>query len=452
MNKSPETFDNTQGPGQISPGQREDASCSDSYLQKKYMDILQNISEGYYETDIQGNLEFFNESLCRILGYHTIDLAGMNYRTFTIGDDHHRVFETFNSVYTSGKGVELFEWNIKRKDGKIRHVEASAFPIINAPGIITGFRGIIKDVTKRKMAEDALKKRDEEYRHLVENSSMIIFSTDTDLNVTSVNPVIQHKLGFIEEDMKGNSIRDILYRDPADINNIISGTFTQHVEEVLLHNGKDVRFKAVCRHKYLNEPVTLQFKIDPIVTDNTITGIIGFASYPSEDPLQEYASEYHAVYEIENKLTIVEEISHRLTRDLFRHLSVDQVNMVRLGLRETIINAIEHGNFEITFDEKSEAKYFSAYINLIAERRMLPGHAGKKVFIDYHLTPERVRYIIRDQGNGFSYNDFLNTTQQKTDEIPIHHGRGIALTLKSFDTVHYNDQGNEVTLIKFFNT
>jgi PAS domain S-box-containing protein len=444
-------FHSTGENPQRSPLEQVSESNNDFMLQKKYMDILQNISEGYYETDIRGNLTFFNESLSRILGYHKIDLTGMNYRTFTIGDDRHRVFETFNSVYTSGKGFELFVWNIKRRDGEIRYVEASAFPIITAPGIITGFRGIIKDVTKRKKAEDALKKRDEEYRHLVENSSMIIFSTDTGLNVTSVNPVIQLKLGFIEEDIQGKSIKEILYRDPADGNNIISGTFTQHVEEVLLHNGKDVRFKAVCRHKYLNEPVILQFKIDPIVTDDTITGIIGFASYPSEDPLQEYATEYHAVYEIENKLTIVEEISHRLTRDLFRYLSIDQVNMVRLGVREIIINAIEHGNFEISFEEKSEAKYFSAYINLIAERRMRPDHASKKVFIDYHLTPERVRYIIRDQGNGFRYNDFLNATQQKPDAILLHHGRGIALTLKSFDTVRYNDSGNEVTLVRFFN-
>jgi len=450
LNKSPDISHFTDESRHASPLQQHHESGNDILLQKKYMDILQNISEGYYETDLHGNLTFFNDSLCRILGYDKNDLTGMNYKTFTVGNDHHNVFEAFHNVYTSGKGIELFEWNIKRKNGLIRHVEASAFPIITADGAVRGFSGIIKDVTKRKNAENALKQRNEEYRHLVENSSYIIFSVDTDLNVTSVNPIIQHKLGFIEEDMKGKSIKDILYRDPEDINNIIAGTFVQNFEMVLFHEMKDIQFKAVCRHKYLNEPVTLQFKIDPIITDNRVTGIIGFASHPSEDPLQEYATEYHVIYEIENKLIIAEEISHRLTRDLFNHLPMEQINMVRLGVREMLINAIEHGNLEITFDEKSEAKYFSAYIGLISERRLLPEHTGKKVFIDYHLTRDRVQYIIRDRGKGFNYPDFLNTSNRPEDTVLLHHGRGIAMTMKSFDAVSYNKAGNEVTLIKYF--
>lgn len=441
----------SKSPGHDSSLKDISGAQGDDTLEKKYMDILQNISEGYYETDLHGNLTFFNESLCGILGYNQNELTGMNYRTFTTGNDQQHVFRAFNAVYTSGKGIEFFEWDIKRKNGKIRHVEASAFPITTADGTASGFRGIIKDVTLRKNAEHALKKRNEEYRLLVENASYIIFSADTDLNVTSVNPIIQQKLGFLEEDIKGKSIKEILYRDPADINNIIYGTFTQNMEQVLFEGKKDVRFKSICRHKYLNEPVTLQFKIDPIITDNIITGIIGFASHPSEDPLQEYVSESHTVYAIENKLTVVEEISHRLTRDLFRHLAVDQVNLVRLGVREMIINAIEHGNLEISFDEKSEAKYFSAYIDLITERRTLHSHIAKKVFIDYHLNNERVRYIIRDQGAGFNYNEFLNGGRDTPEAAILHHGRGIAFTLQSFDTVRYNTRGNEVTLIKFFN-
>ena len=47
--------------------------------EEKYRSVLENIEEGYYETDLAGNFTFSNASLCRIFGYSENQLMGMNY-------------------------------------------------------------------------------------------------------------------------------------------------------------------------------------------------------------------------------------------------------------------------------------------------------------------------------------------------------------------------------------
>ena len=49
----------------------------------KYRNIIESIEEGYFETDLRGNLTFFNGALCRILGYEAEELRGKNTRKFT---------------------------------------------------------------------------------------------------------------------------------------------------------------------------------------------------------------------------------------------------------------------------------------------------------------------------------------------------------------------------------
>jgi PAS domain S-box-containing protein len=130
--------------------------------EEKYRTILETIQEGYYEVDLAGNLTFANDSLARLLGYELPELARMNYRRYTDEPYSRAVFETFNHVYRTGQLVESFGWEILRKDGERRYAEASAGPVENADGEIVGFRGIVRDVTPRRRAEEKLKERSHE--------------------------------------------------------------------------------------------------------------------------------------------------------------------------------------------------------------------------------------------------------------------------------------------------
>jgi diguanylate cyclase (GGDEF)-like protein/PAS domain S-box-containing protein len=124
--------------------------------EERYRTILENIQEGYFEVDLVGNLTFFNDSLCRISGYSQEELLGMNDRQYTNKETSKKVFQTFNKVYNTGEPTEGFDWQIIRKDGTKRYIEASVALQKDSSDKPTGFRGIVRDVTERKQIEQQI--------------------------------------------------------------------------------------------------------------------------------------------------------------------------------------------------------------------------------------------------------------------------------------------------------
>lgn len=132
--------------------------------ESKYRSILESMEEGYYEVDIKGKLQFFNDSFLEIVGYDRQELMGANYRLVTEDEQAKKVFRAFNNVYVSHKSSKEFEWQIIRKDKAKRYLEASVSLITNPEGLPMGFKGVVRDVTDRNLAEESLKKAYEELK------------------------------------------------------------------------------------------------------------------------------------------------------------------------------------------------------------------------------------------------------------------------------------------------
>lgn len=154
-------------------GERVQAEEKVRESEEKYRSILESMEEGYYELDTSGNLQFFNQAFNRIIGYERQELIGQNYRDFSDPKDVGKIFKAFNNVYVSHRPSKEFEWQILRKDGEKRHLEASVSLIKNAEGLAKGFQGIIRDVTDRILAEESLK---EAYQELKRTQAQLVQS------------------------------------------------------------------------------------------------------------------------------------------------------------------------------------------------------------------------------------------------------------------------------------
>ncbi len=121
--------------------------------EERYRTILENIEDGYYEVDLPGNFTFFNDSLCRMLGYSRDELIGMGNDRYTDQENRKKLFQAFNSVYRTGEPVKEFDWEVIRKDGRKVYGEVSVSLIRSSTGQPIGFRGIARDITERKRAE-----------------------------------------------------------------------------------------------------------------------------------------------------------------------------------------------------------------------------------------------------------------------------------------------------------
>jgi PAS domain S-box-containing protein len=182
--------------------------------EEKYRTILENIEEGYYEVDLKGNVTFCNDYLCKIMGYPREELLGTNNRRYTDPVSAKHVFETFNRVYRTGIPSESLDWQLTRKDGSKRTVEISVALSKDANGAPVGFRGILRDVTEEKLADEALRVSEEKYRQLVNHAPAGLYEVDfIQRRFVTVNDVMCEYTGYTKEELLSMSPFDILVEE-----------------------------------------------------------------------------------------------------------------------------------------------------------------------------------------------------------------------------------------------
>ncbi len=123
---------------------------------------------------------------------------------------------------------------------------------------------------------------------------------------------------------------------------------------------------------------------------------------------------------------------------------------LELGLSEIIINAIEHGNLEISFDEKVETLKdgMDALERLRGSRRGNPDLGRRKVMIESFVGGGSIFWTITDEGGGFDFEKLLDPNETCNLETPC--GRGIFLARMQFDSLEFSKSGCRVRLGKRF--
>lgn len=172
------------------------------HSEERYRTVLEDMEEAYYELDIAGNYIFFNDALPRLLGYTSEELMGMHYKSYVPSEDVERVFRAFNNVYRTGEPLTAFPMERIRKDGTRIFTETSGFPLRNNEGEIIGFRGVIRDITERKQAE-------EEYQTIIRTAMDGFWLTDMRGHFLDVNEAYCKLIGYSRDELLGMSISDI---------------------------------------------------------------------------------------------------------------------------------------------------------------------------------------------------------------------------------------------------
>lgn len=113
-----------------------------------------------------------------------------------------------------------------------------------------------------------------------------------------------------------------------------------------------------------------------------------------------------------------------------------------VGLWELFINAIEHGNLEISYEEKSELLASQTLNELTAQRLTDEKFKNHYVRVSFIIKEGNISFDIKDDGKGFCWEPFLSIDDARILEK---NGRGIALAYAvSFDELTYIEQGNRI--------
>lgn len=177
--------------------------------EERYRTILDEIEDGYHEVDLKGNFTFVNYSFCRILGYEEKELIGRNYRDFAADDEQaDRVYGLYNQMFRTGTPIKRAEWDIMTKEGARRTVEFFASLMRNEAGHRTAFRGIVRDVTDRRHAE-------EQYRTIA-NSSQTGFYIIKGGRMCFANPHIPRYSGYTDDELIGTKILNFVHPEDRE--------------------------------------------------------------------------------------------------------------------------------------------------------------------------------------------------------------------------------------------
>jgi diguanylate cyclase (GGDEF)-like protein/PAS domain S-box-containing protein len=202
--------------------------------EEKYRTILENIQEGYYEIDLKGNYTFFNDALCEIHGYSKEELMGMNYRRYMNKETAKKAFLVFNNIYKTGSSLKDMDWQIIRKDGSNRHIDITASLIVDSLNNVSGFRGILRDITERMQMEQKLRAEQQRFKALADQSSDIIVIINRKGNIIYENRSLEEVLGYKPEERIGANALDHVHPDDKEFNsNFFKVIFTNTNESPL---------------------------------------------------------------------------------------------------------------------------------------------------------------------------------------------------------------------------
>jgi CheY-like chemotaxis protein len=153
-----------------------------------------------------------------------------------------------------------------------------------------------------------------------------------------------------------------------------------------------------------------------------------------------------ARFELDNDVGHIPALLDQLEASLARMDLFDRTEWMRIGvaLREALVNAIYHGNLELTSTllEEDEAKF----ARLAKERPRQTAFASRRVYVSACETRREATYVIRDEGSGFDPASLPDPTDPAN--LDRRTGRGLFLIRTFMDEVRHNSAGNEITLVK----
>jgi FixJ family two-component response regulator/anti-sigma regulatory factor (Ser/Thr protein kinase) len=167
---------------------------------------------------------------------------------------------------------------------------------------------------------------------------------------------------------------------------------------------------------------------------------------PSNLPSAAHLVERVWTYELTNERAAIPDFVDVLLTTCSTGADRGQLMELSLALRELILNAVEHGNLALTYEEKTTALEAGRLEELLIERARQPELVDRRVLVKASRTDKSLAVEVTDQGKGFNWRSLPDPTDPSY--LLADHGRGVLLAQLSVDELRYSEAGNQVTIVK----
>ena len=185
--------------------------------EKRLRSVLESSPDAITVTDLNGEIVDCNQEALNLHGFSSKgELIGKSAFDWIIKDDRRRAAKNMEKTLKVDR-VKNVEYVCLTKDGREFPVELSASVLRDASGNPTHFVGITKDITKRKEAEEELRRGEERFRTLFEFAPDACVLFDTEGNFVDGNKAAEELLGYTLEEVLGRNLFDLGVFSPEDI-------------------------------------------------------------------------------------------------------------------------------------------------------------------------------------------------------------------------------------------
>ncbi len=208
----------------------------------RYHSLYESMMDPYVQVDLNGRIEQFNQSYQAMLGYEPDELRSLTYMDLTPEKWH--AFEagiTENQIWKRGYS-EIYEKEYIRKDGNVFPVELRSAIMLDEAGKPFKMWAIVRDISERKKAQEALRISEERYRSLYDGMMDAFVSVNMDGGILQCNKAFERMLGYPFEELQKLTYKDLTPRKWHDFESGI-------VEKQVLPNG----FSEIYEKEYIRK-------------------------------------------------------------------------------------------------------------------------------------------------------------------------------------------------------
>ena len=212
--------------------------------ESRYRLLADNIADVVWVADEKGRITYASPSIKRLLGYTVGEVEKLRIRDILTADSAEQARRLIKSQMEIGMqqsqdaALSLTLEHI-RKDGSTVWAEVMLSFLLDKKGKFAGIMGATRDITARKIAEEALKESETRFRTVFEGTSMAIALVDRRGKPLGVNPAFSQMFGYsFEEFVKLNNLK-YLYPDNAMVD---AGLYTEMLNGKRDHYTVDKRY------------------------------------------------------------------------------------------------------------------------------------------------------------------------------------------------------------------
>ena len=132
-----------------------------------YHSFVESLNEWVWEVDVNGILTYSNPTVEGLLGYTVKEVLGSYIAELWLEEDKtQKNYKWLKKTLSSGQGWKGYQGKFKHKNGSTVIMESTAIAIFDSENRLAGYRGIGRDITQRRRAEDELRESREQLRNL----------------------------------------------------------------------------------------------------------------------------------------------------------------------------------------------------------------------------------------------------------------------------------------------